>query len=310
MSCRARLLCVAAALVAPGLCLPTPAHAQTPTPGLFFDDFSHTDLASMRAKGWTPRSAPGHPGVDDATWSAEQLELLDDPAEKGNRLLRLKAATDGTGAGTRQAQVCHARKYLEGTYAARIRFTDTPVAGVDGDPVIQTFYAVTPLRHDFDPEFSEIDWEYLPNGGWGSDKARLYGISWQTVRLNPWQSHNQAHEEFGSLKGWHQLVMQVAQGRVTLFLDGRQIAQHGGRNYPVAPMSINFNLWFSPTGLLAQTEQPRRYEQDIDWVFHARNQVLSPIQVDAEVARLRAVGVTAIDTVPASEPALSSRCDF
>ncbi|MCV2361687.1 MULTISPECIES: glycoside hydrolase family 16 protein [Roseateles] len=279
-------------------------------PERFFDDFSYADNAAMQAKGWTPRNKAGHPGVEGATWSAAQFSLLDDPLSKGNRLLRLAASTDGSGAGTTQAQLCHARKYLEGTYAARIRFSDQPVAGIDGDPVIQTFYAVTPLKHDFDPEFSEMDWEYLPNGGWGSEKTRLYGIAWQTVQLNPWQAHNQQHEEFGSLDGWHQLMMQVAEGRVKLFLDGRQIATHGGRTYPVSPMSINFNLWFSPGGLLAKTEQPRRYEQDVDWVFHARNEVLSPAQVDAEVAKFRAAGVKQTDNVPAAKPALSSLCDF
>ncbi|MCV2368153.1 glycoside hydrolase family 16 protein [Roseateles oligotrophus] len=276
----------------------------------FFDDFSYADTAALSAKGWTARSKAGHPGVEGAAWSAAQFSLLDDPLSKGNRLLRLSASTDGSGAGTTQAQLCHARKYLEGTYAARIRFSDQPVAGVDGDPVIQTFYAVTPLKHDFDPEFSEMDWEYLPNGGWGSEKTRLYGIAWQTVQLNPWQAHNQQHEEFGSLDGWHQLMMQVSEGKVKLFLDGRQIATHGGRTYPVSPMSINFNLWFSPGGLLAKTEQPRRYEQDVDWVFHARNEVLSPAQVNAEVAKFRAAGLTQTDSVPAANPALSSLCDF
>jgi hypothetical protein len=55
---------------------------------------------------------------------------------------------------------------------------------------------------------------------------------------------------------------------------------------------------------------PRRYEQDVDWVFHARNQVLGPAQVEAEIARLRAAGLAWVDTVPAAEPTLGSRCDF
>ena len=186
--------------------------------------------------------------------------------------------------------------------------------GADGDPVIQTFYAVAPLRHDFDPEFSEIDWEYLPNGGWGSEKTRLYGISWQTVRIEPWLAYNGSHEEMGALgagdAAWHVLLMQVAGGRVRLFLDGRQVAEHGGRNYPVVPMSINFNLWFSPGGLLPAGGPVRRYEQDVDWVFHARNEVLSPAQVEAAVAAYRRQGRGREDTVPAAQPALDSRCDF
>ncbi|MEJ5999544.1 glycoside hydrolase family 16 protein [Paucibacter soli] len=276
----------------------------------FFDDFSYADLQQLRAGGWTPRTQAGHPGVEGANWSEQQLRLLADPAQQGNRLLRLRASTDGSGVGTYQAQLCHQRKYLEGTYAARVRFSDAPTQGSDGDPIIQTFYTVTPLRFDHDPEFSEMDWEYLPNGGWGSTQTRLYGIAWQTVQLNPWKSYNQAHEESGSLQGWHQLMMQVADGQVRLFLDGRQIARHGGRNVPVSPMSINFNLWFSPGGLLPSSAEPRVYEQDVDWVFHARKELLSPAEVEAAVAAYRAAGQARVDTVPAATPALASPCDF
>lgn len=280
---------------------------------LFFDDFSYADTVALTAQGWTLRSKAGHPGVTGAAWTESAITVVDDARQGGNRLLRLQASTDGTGAGTRQAQLCHQRKYLEGTYAARIRFSDAPVSGVDGDPIIQTFYAVSPLRYDFDPEFSELDWEYLANGGWASEKTRLYGISWQTVRLDPWQSHNQAHQEFvqlGTGDGWHVLMMQVAEGRTRWFLDGRQLVQHGGRNYPVVPMSINFNLWFSPGGLLPASAEPRVYQQDVDWVFHARNAVLTPEQLQAQVAALRQAGTTRLDQVPPAQPALDSRCDF
>jgi len=289
-----------------------PARAQTGQ--VFFDDFSsYRSAAELGQGGWTVRSQAGHPGVEGARWATEAFRLLDDPELKGNRLLRLRAQTDGSGPGTEQAQLCHQRKYLEGTYAARLRLRDAPTSGADGDPVIQTFYLVSPLKHDFDPEFSELDWEYLPNGGWGSEKTRLYGISWQTVRLDPWQAYNHSHEEFASLDGWHVLMMQVLEGRTRLFIDGRQVAEHGGRNYPVVPMSINFNLWFSPGGLLPKGTDggaPRVWEQDIDWVFHARNVRLSPEQVLARVAALRRAGTARLDQVPPAEPALESRCDF
>ncbi|MET0208734.1 MAG: glycoside hydrolase family 16 protein [Burkholderiaceae bacterium] len=288
----------------------SPAHAA----GFFFDDFSYADTAAMLKQGWTARNAAGHPGIPGARWAPEGVSLVDDPRQPGQRLLRLQAATDGTGAGTRQVQVCHQRKYLAGTYAARVRFSDTPVSGIDGDPVIQTFYAVSPLKHDFDPEFSELDWEYLPNGGWGSDKTRLYGITWQTVRIEPWLAFNQQHEEFGALgqpgRDWHTLVMQVADGRTRWFVDGKQVSEHGGRNYPVVPMSINFNQWFSPGGPLPQGGAPRVYEQDVDWVMHAKDVVLSPAQVEAQVAGWRQRRIERLDEVPAAQPALESRCDF
>ncbi len=278
--------------------------------GLFFDDFQHPSLDGLAAHGWTVRSAVGHPGIEHARWGPGTVELVPDPDQPGNRLLRLRARTDGTPEGTFQAQVCHARKYLEGTYAARIRFSDVPVQGADGDIVIQSFYAVSPLRFDFDPEFSEVDWEYLPNGGWGDARTRLYTITWQTVRLAPWQAHNQSHQEMRSLAGWHTLVVQVMNGRTRHWIDGVQVAEHGGRNYPVVRMSLNFNLWFSPGGLQPVSYSPRIYEQDVDWVLHAQGQALNPTQIEAQVNHMRTNGTHALDSVTNSGPVLTSSCDF
>jgi hypothetical protein len=275
---------------------------------LFFDDFNYASRDELARGGWTVRTAAGHPGMPGARWSSDGVALIEETA--GNRVLRLSARTDGTGSGTQQTQLCHLRKALAGTYAARVRFTDAPVQGIDGDPVIQTFYAVSPLRFDFDPEFSEIDWEYLPNAGWGSDQTRLYGITWQTVRVEPWLAYNQAHQELGSHAGWRTLVMQVSAGRTHWYLDGRKLAEHGGRNYPVAPMAISFSLWFSPSGLLPKTSTPRVYEQDVDWVFYARGQVLAPGAVEEAVASMRKRGVGRVDTVPAAQPPIEARCDF
>lgn len=309
----ASLRSTAAALLAPVLLAACAAGAPDATSrerGVFFDDFSARDLAALQRGGWMVRERRGHPGLDGAAWGPGSIALVDDPALPGNRLLRLTASTDGSVATTTQAQVCHARKYFEGTYAARVRFSDAPVRGPDGDVVVQTFYAVAPLRFDFDPDYSELDWEYLPNGGWGDPATRLYGVSWQTVRVEPWSAHNQPHQEFRSMDGWHVLMMQVSGGKTRLFIDGALRAEHAGRNYPVVPMSLNFSLWFAPGGLLPGVTARRSYEQDVDWVFHARNQVLSPAQVNAAVAGLRRAGVPQLDSVPAAAPPLPSPCDF
>jgi hypothetical protein len=280
-----------------------------PRDELLFDDFNQPDVQALARDGWQARSKAGHPGIAGATWGdAQAVSLHDDPASPGNRLLRLRARTDGTPAGTQQAQLCHERKYLEGTYAARVRFRDAPTQGPDGDVVVQTFYAVSPLRFDFDPDYSEIDWEYLPNGGWGDARPRLYGVTWQTVRLDPWSAHNAAQQHFGELGGWHVLVVQVAEGRTRWFLDGEPFAAHGGRNYPAVPMALSFNLWFSPGGLLPEGTT-RVYEQDVDWVLHARNRVLSPAEVQATVRALRQAGTARADSVPPATPPLSSNCD-
>ena len=112
------------------------------------------------------------------------------------------------------------------------------------------------------------------------------------------------------MDGWHVLLMQVAGGKTRLFIDGELRAEHGGRNYPVVPMSINFNLWFSPGGLLAGERAVRSYRQDVDWVFHARDRVLSPADVQARVAMFRQAGTAHADSVPAADPPLASPCDF
>ncbi len=277
---------------------------------LFFDDFSHASLQELAAHGWTQRTEKGHPGIAGAQWGPQTIALVQDPQLPGNQFLRLRASTDGTPEGTFQAQICHARKYLEGTFAARIRFSDEPVSGADGDVVVQSFYLVSPLRYDFDPEFSEVDWEYLPNGGWGDPSTRLYGITWQTVRVEPWLAFNQAHQEKRSVSGWHTLVLQIKDGQTHHILDGVELAVHGGRNYPVVPMSLNFNQWFSPGGLLPVSKKPRVYEQDVDWVLHVKDQLLTAPQVDTLVQTLRRAGSTAIDKVPSPNPPLKNSCDF
>lgn len=301
---RASLVGAAAALIAG--C----AAISAPPPELFFDDFSQADVAALNRNGWAVRTQPGHPGIEGAAWTTDTLALVDDPVQPGNRLLRLSAHTDGTPQGTAHAQLCHQRKYFEGTYAARVRLTDQPVEGPDGDVVVQTFYAVSPLRFDFDPEYSELDWEYLPNGGWGDTKTRLYGVTWQTVALKPWKAYNQPLQVFRPLAGWHVLMMQVGAGKARWYLDGVLIEEHGGRNYPAVPMSINFNLWYSPGGLLPGVNTRRVWQQDVDWVLHARNRLLSPAEVEAAVQGLRAKRVAHADTVPAANPPLVSSCDF
>jgi hypothetical protein len=298
--------CIAAAAG----CVVINAGAVAAPANLFFDDFTYAQPGELAAGGWQLRDGVGHPGLPGGRFAADAITLLDDPLMAGNRVLRMTASTDGTGPGTVQAQLCHQRKYLQGTYAARIRFSDTPRSGIDGDPVVESFYAVAPLAHAFDPDFSELDWEYLPNGGWGSDKTRLYGVSWQTVQIDPWEAHNSAHEEFGSFDGWHTLLMQVTKSEVREFVDGRQVAVHDGRNVPVSPMTISFNLWFAVGGTLPTGGAPRVYDEDIDWVFQAKDQVLSPAEVDAQVRALRADHVTRTDSVPPANPPLPPRCDI
>lgn len=284
--------------------------ATKPRPtALLFDDFSYTSSVQLKAHGWIVRTRKGWPGIPGAGWSADNVSFVTDPARPGNHLLRMTSSTDGTVAGTSQTQVCQQRKYFQGTYATRVRFRSAPTVGPDGDQLVETFYAISPLAKPLDPAYSELDWEYLPNGGWGLTPPTLYATSWDTVQLDPWIARNRYTTVTRTLDGWHTLELQVAAGVVTYFLDGIPIASHGGPYYPNVPMSINYNLWFIQGGELPAGDT-RRYEEDVDWVLYQAGSVLSPRQVAQKVAKLRHGGIHFEDTVPRRNPPLASPCNF
>ncbi|HEU4477473.1 MAG TPA: glycoside hydrolase family 16 protein [Pyrinomonadaceae bacterium] len=279
-------------------------------PPVLFDDFSYTNKEHMKKNGWILRTEAGWPGVPGATWSEDGISLHKDPAQANNWIIRMTSSTDGTGANTRQSQFCHQRKYLEGTYAARVRFTDKPISGPGGDQLVQSFYTISPLKAPMDLDYSELDWEYLPNGGWGIDGPTLYATTWETFSPEPnWQKDNVFKTTNGSQDGWHILVTQVMDGKVTYFADGKLFAEHNSKYYPEDMMSINFNLWFIRDGMIKSNER-RTYQEDIDWVYHQPGVALTPEQVQAAVVGMRIKSVKFRDTVPPKKPVLKSPCNF
>ncbi|MFD7658619.1 cellulose binding domain-containing protein [Actinosynnema sp. NPDC059797] len=276
----------------------TTTTSTTPNPNgpALFDDFSYTGSSDPRIaqRGWTVRSGGGGPGVPGAEWDPTRVTF---PTVDGQQSMRLESWNNGSAA--RQTELYHQRKFFEGTYAARVKFSDAPVSGPDGDHVVQTFFTITPLRSDLDPDYGEIDFEYLPNGGWGEPSNVLYETTWETYRNEPWLADNTHTAQRQSYAGWHDLVVQVAGGRVKYFVDGVQVADHGDKYYPETPMSINFNLWFISGGLVGAPGE-RAYQQHVDWVYFAKDQVLSPAQVTSKVSGYRSSGVAHVDTVPAA----------
>ncbi|MBT2234132.1 cellulose binding domain-containing protein [Nonomuraea sp. NEAU-A123] len=276
---------------------PTPTPTPTVTPpgskGVLFDDFTYTNSADPRLsqRGWTVRSSSGGPGVPGATWSPSAITFP-------GGLLTLDSSTNGTASGTVQTELSTAaRKFHEGTYAARVRFSDAPTSGPDGEHLVQTFFTITPLNFNLDPNYGELDFEYLPNGGWGEPGNILYTTSWETYQADPWQAVNTHTEERTSFNGWHDLVIQVSGGRIKYYVDGRLFADHGDIYYPETPMWIMFNQWFID---LQGGTTPRSYRQQVDWVFHSKNEVVSPTDVLSRVSAFRTAGTAFQDTVPNS----------
>ncbi|TQV87131.1 glycoside hydrolase family 16 protein [Aliikangiella coralliicola] len=274
---------------------------------ILFDDFNYQDLNAFYQNGWKARTQTGHPGVKGASWSEEGISFLQASEGALNGMARITSYTDGTAENTLHTQICHARKYREGTFAARVYFRNKPTHGPDGDEVIQTFYVISPLKAPMDLDYSELDFEYLPNGGWGKGEHALWATSWETFQLEPWTKVNENDTHFEDLKGWHTLVLQVGDNKVRYYVDGKMFAEHSDVIYPEERMSINFNQWFTPEGPIDSKEK-RVYQEDIDWVYHNADEILSPLEVDRKVAELRKNKVNFRDTVSPGTPVLPSPC--
>ncbi|MBU2663684.1 glycosyl hydrolase [Actinoplanes bogorensis] len=290
---------LAVATTAAGIVAASTSDAATAC-GALFDDFnysSRTDPA-LTKRGWSIRTQTGGPGVPGAGWRADNVAF---PTVDGQRVAQLTATTDGTAAGTTHAEFSQSqRRFLAGTYLARVKFADAPVSGPDGDHVNQTFYAISPLAAPRDPSYSELDFsEYLPNGGWGEAGPINYQTSWYTYVPEPWYADNQHDQQARSIAGWHDVQATVGDGHVKYYIDGTLVGDHSGKFYPRQAMSIDFNQWFIDLAGRA-AGAPAVWQQSVDYVFHAKNQVLTPAQATAAVASYRSAGTTHTDTVSAA----------
>jgi len=274
---------------------------------IMFDDFSYKALADAEKNGWVARTQQGHPGIKNAVWWSEGITFHQDQTDPQNTVMRLTSKTDGTAVNTRHTQICHQRKYREGTYAARVYFNDKPDFGIDGDGVVETFYTISPLEFPMDKNYSEMDFEYLANGGWGEKETALWSTSWETFQLEPWTKVNAFDTYKKGFQGWNTLVLQVFNNQIKYFVNGELFSEHGADVFPEVAMSVNFNLWFIPEQVMAERTM-RQYHQEVDWVYFNAEQALSSEQVIQTVASLRAKGIKQTDTIPDWSPKLDSYC--
>jgi hypothetical protein len=268
--------------------------------GAFFDDFNYSSRTDPNFTGhdWTVRTGGGGPGIE-GTWTASNVTF---PVVDGQKSLQLRAATNGTVGGTTQAQVQqNQERFFEGTYATRFKFSDTPASGADGDHVNQTFYTISPLDYDWEPTYSELDVsEYLPNGGWGETGPVDFITSWNTYQADPFDGWRISAARRFSHAGWHTLVATVGGGHVKYYIDGSLAADHttdgnGHSVYPRRPMTLNYNEWF--IDLDGHSGSTSTWLQSADWVYYAKNEVLSPATATARVNSYRSAGTTHADTI-------------
>jgi hypothetical protein len=220
------------------------------------------------------------------SWSPANVTFVTDPANGSNKLLRLTGSTNGRANTTVQAElITAADKFFEGTYAARVKFSDTPASGTDGAQTVQTFFTISPYSTS-DPLYSELDFEYLSNGGWGIAGPTMWNTSWNSTSVRTSTS------TVGSLPNWNDLVITVSGGAVRYYLNGVLIATHTGIYYPRRSMYIDFNIWF-----INSRNPASSYIEDIDWVYFAKNTVLTTSEVNAEINNYRANAIRYVDNV-------------
>src|SRR4029453_17086088 len=118
------------------------------------------------------------------------------------------------------------KKYIEVTSAPLFLFSDAPVLGPGGDQIVESFYTIAPLKAPMDLDYSELDFEYLPNGGWGIAGPTLYATPWETFSPEPnWKKDNVFKTTNGTQAGWHTLIIQVVDKKVRYFVDGKMFVE-------------------------------------------------------------------------------------
>ena len=260
----------------------------------FFDDFSYSGPGDPQFQcfGWYVRTGSGGPGPMGVTWREDYATWADDPGVSGNRILRLRASTDGTGTGTFQSEVdSNEDLFFEGTYAARMKFADN-LAGA-AQPSVQAFTTYKGLLCDVN--YSECDIEYTPLDPWSTRCGSLPALhlqTWEQFCEDPFiQDKTPADPSpvCGTLAGWHTYTIQIGGGTVRYYVDGVLRASHGGAYYPESSMRVLMLHWFT-SGLTPGISADLTME--IDWIYNVKDTIVTSAQVESTVAQYRASGIT------------------
>jgi hypothetical protein len=273
---------------------------------LIWDDFSYTSWNDKTAAdfGWRFRTGKGWPG-SHGVWSEKRISFLSDPESSTNRFMRFSSYTNGSdGDSTIQCQaskqppVCHF-----GTYASRVRFRNKTSFGPDipEEKLTQTFYMIVGIEGGYaEPSMpdslkkftsllkphSEMDFEYLPHGGWG------WPATPPTLTNNSWAPEMFNHGVPGDFSGWHVLILVMDSTKASYYCDDQLLFSHVG-HIPELLMSLNYNQWFIDLGTPGKG---RAYEEDMDWILYIDNKFLNYKEVLQTAAELQAKKIPRLDS--------------
>jgi hypothetical protein len=151
-----------------------------------------------------------------------------------------------------------------------------------GDANVETFYTINSYATCNNPDlYSEVDFEYLPWDAWHWErKTTMYYTSWETCEI---RDHVKSVQSFA---GWHDLVYTAAEGQpVKWYIDG-QLMGTMEKHTPDSDVNISFANWIyqNTTGSSTTT---RTTTMQVDWVYHAKDVILTTQEVLQKVASLR-----------------------
>lgn len=269
----------------------TDPEAADHPPGTLFDSFDYAgaDDPQLRAHGWEVRSEGGGPGIKD-TWSPSGVSFPATSSAQGGKALQLQLTTDGTKAGTRQAQLSGSPDvFTTGTVAARVYFSDAPVSGRNGDHINQTAYLISPPGSD-PAKYTELDFEYMPNGGWGAPGPRLDTTSWRSAT----DGDRVTSARKTSFKGWHIVMITAMDGTVTYSVDGEVLFRSSGREFPREATGVQFSTWLVDLPFTGS----RTWNMQVNWVYAKAGQTVSLKDVQSAVRGFYTDGTDFVDTMP------------
>jgi hypothetical protein len=251
---------------------------RTGPSGVMFDDFHYSgpNDPNLAAHGWQARTNEGGPGIQD-TWSPDGVSFPSDSTAKGGQALQLHIGTDGTSKGTKQTEFeSTSPDFFTGTFAARIHFSDKPASGRDGDHVVQSFYTISPA--DSSTKYSELDNEYMPNGGWGSVGPELDTTSWYSAKPADRVTHALKQQH---LDGWHTVVITATSEKTTYSVDGKVLFTSSGKYVPREHMGVHFSAWF--IDLTNAATGNATWDMKVNWFYYKAGQTLSLSEVQKAV---------------------------
>ena len=275
----------------------------------FFDDFNYESSGDtlLLQHDWTVVHGVNAPPAG-SNYSRDLVTFEQAQPGSNNRLMVLKAKTDGQIKNMELSRIEAPPVFREGTYAAQVFFDHAMRKTWDGN--IQTFYLISPLKYPIDSSYSECDIEYLPYNVWSKDnnmRSRVYFSTWESYCTSPYFVDHALDSREMNLWGWHILIIRISDGQVYYSLDKSEeslithkYSPDGSTVYPESFMHLAFANWITSTS--PDFSGWRESSLKVDWVYHAADTTLNFYEIRRRVNALRNASQYYVNTLADLDP--------